>query len=512
MKYKIEYEIIGGTMRTSSGTYGLPIKKKNISLSKFMNDTDKMLFVKCLNNKSYEKTDYDIFDINIKEISDRYKSKSCNTDATFYNYNCLVPKEEEGINVVKIPTNFKLFKGMGRVTKTNLDLSNVFGNKKAWYSDFEIASLYARKNYEGLHVYKPQRELTLFCLNDTSNLKLLFEKIDAKARQIFEWTQVIEEYITNINLLIKMKMNELIKNDILFNFIKDYFMIGTKIDMLLRYCNYGENWRKSQKVIDLINQIKNFILNKDSNVSTQFDINGIINVLKLILSEIEIYPDILRKESIELKNKKDTISFTTGYGMTWQEQLRYMQTKLIDRSISTNRFNFSFRNLDPLTDIVGYDKTNVYNYKFYKFRINNSIFGKGKYELNRISLSTDEDLQMCNIIEEFFNVDGYWSNSVISYFHERGTFPREICIFNGRILNRDKTDVMDWFSGNDLPTLPENYKKILYYDFNGNIDYKSLFNSKRVSDLRNIPIDPLTYLFRGHRLGDSARYIDIITL
>ena len=54
---------------------------------------------------------------------------------------------------------------MKRTRTTNLDLSNVYGNKKSWYSDFETASLYAREESDGIHVYKAQRELVLFLIN-----------------------------------------------------------------------------------------------------------------------------------------------------------------------------------------------------------------------------------------------------------------------------------------------------------------------------------------------------------
>jgi hypothetical protein len=188
-----------------------------------------------------------------------------------------------------------------------------------------------------------------------------------------------------------------------------------------------------------------------------------------------------------------------------------MQEKLIDRTEETKRFNFNFRNIDPNSDFIGYNIKNKLNKRFLKFKINNSVFGKDSKDLNRISLSTDEDLKMCDIIEEFFNVDGYWSNSVISYFHERGTFPREICIFNNRILDRDINDPMDWVTYSKIggiPKLPESYEKILYYDFLGNIDTKGMSEISKESNINkaNVPIEPLTYIFRGYNEGDSIEH------
>ena len=159
---------------------------------------------------------------------------------------------------------------------------------------------------------------------------------------------------------------------------------------------------------------------------------------------------------------------------------------------------------------------------------------KDKYDLNRVSLSTDEDSYMCDIIEEFFNVDGYWSSSVISYYHERGTFPREVCIFNGRILNRDKNDKMDWMTysknlelpaaneedrrtraNEKLPKIPDSYPKIIYFKFDGEYDTKTFKPIKIKKGLtpqqkaailenkiKNVPLDQLTYIFRGNKDGD----------
>ena len=517
MKYKIKYNITGK-----------------------LSFDDDFRVIKCL-KKNNLKNPYIVHNIDISGITKKYKPNSCNSDSEFFNFNCLNPINENGINVVKIPENLKLFKGMKRTRDTNLDLTNVYGNKKAWYSDFEIASLYARKDSDGLHVYKPQRELILFCLNDTNNLKLLITKISEKIYKINNWLDNIETFIETIKLIIK-NLNDLKHNNysfrtrILTQNNKLFSSEDNGLQELLDYCNYGENWRQSQTVLDNINNIKKiFKTIEKSNDSfggaqnnrprlvrstssptnskmftdtNNKSINELIKVITILQSEIIVYPKILEVEKNKLFDKQNHIKFTTGYGMSWIEQIKYMQEKLIDRTKETKRFNFNFRNIDPNSDFIGYNNKNKLDRRLLKFKINNSLFGKDSTDLNRISLSTDEDLKMCDIIEEFFNVDGYWSNSVISYFHERGTFPREICIFNNRILDRDINDPMDWvtYSKVDgIPKLPESYEKILYYDFLGNIDTKGMSEISKESKINksNVPIEPLTYIFRGYNEGDS---------
>ena len=584
MKYLINYSYGGGPYHANN--YLSVIKcineKKECSeanaVEKCLPDTE--YTGKCINSKC--ETRYFTYNLDITNITKRYKPESCNIGNDFYNFNCFSPINKNGINIVKINENIKLFKGMRRTKNTNLDLENIYGNKKAWYSDFEIASLYARKDSEGLHVYKPQRELVLFCLNDTNNLKLLHSKISDKVTMNENWLIHIEKFIETLQLIIKglnsLKDKSKDKIETLSSYNEMFFSEDNGLEQLKNYCNYGENWRQSQTVLDSINNIENIfkIIKKIEliggalvafpqsppelkpqsppelkpqlspetelqiepsfrpqptrlkrfrsihsdlpieddifrNINIDNNINNLLKFTKILLSEIVVYPEILEVEKTKLFNKKDHISFTTGYGMTWIEQIKYMQEKLIDRSDKTKRFNFNFRNTNPNTDFIGYDKRNKSDVRFLKFKINNSLFGKGKTDLNRISLSTDEDLTMCDIIEEFFNVDGYWSNSVISYFHERGTFPREICIFNNRILNRVMDDPMDWVTyskSTGIPKLPDSYVKILYYKFSGEIDTKGV-SEDIIDDFTiksNVPIEPLTYIFRGYKKGDSVNY------
>lgn len=598
MKYKIDYNIGGSLsnntifdnfnknlrvikcLKKSIVQKDCSYENKDIICQPVKNYTGKCLNINDIPSNPGEKgkceiqddtlTSYKIYDIDIIDITKTYKPGTCATGWVsgndFYNFNCFEPIKEKGINIVKIPSNTNLYKGMKRTRTTNLDLSNVYGNKKSWYSDFETASLYAREESDGIHVYKAQRELVLFCLNDTNNLKLLISKISEKEDKISRWINAIEifynflqnflisslEQLLNPNLSYQDKVQTLKILDASFN------SEDNGVNELLNYCNDGENWRQSKTVINNIDNIKKIFkesselhggaLTIDGNFGPPLDFNSnmeratsspiqrrhpiirrnsspntlqrktfqsfntnkkikdLIKSAKTLQDEIKIYPKILDLEKLKLLGKKEHIGFTTGYGMTWMQQIKYMVEKLIDRPTETKRYNFNFRNVNPESEFIGYDIRNTSNSKFLKFRIHDSIFGKGEYELNRISLSTDEDSKMCDIIQEFFNVDGYWSNSVVSYFHERGTFPREICIFNSRILNRDKSDPHDWVTYSNtgvIPQLPTNYEKIFYHNFSGDYDTKGIHDTL---ERANVPIEPLTYIFRGYKDGDSVYY------
>jgi hypothetical protein len=595
MKYQIKYNQKGGVALVA------PLGILNIFEGE---DTNNLNFIKCKNNKSLANTPYRLYNIDIKGITQKYKQNSCMYPEhnNLFNLNCLTPVKKNGFWIVEIPENYSLYKGMGCVDKTNLDLSNSYGNKKSWYSDFETSQIYAKEEGDGIHVYKPQRNLTLFCLNNTENLKLLISKIDNRKKNCLKWKESIKKCIINVSLIVDTFQRLLVElnsannvdetNSVILdlkipiNIVKHFFVKSNdNMKNLKKYVNSGENWRQSQTLLDSINNIKSIVKSIDnlsqivvtggalpvpvlrsssqqinrsgsqpilslravSNPERQYDteryqqindyISNIYNLIKFLTifkEETLVYPKVLENEINNLEKKKNNISFTTGYGMTWLEQIRYMQTQVVDRGSQTNRFNFKFRNVDAQSDIIGFKKNDSTNKTYCKFKINGSTFGKDRNDLNRVSLSTDEDLQMCNIIEEFFNVDGYWSSSVISYYHERGTFPREVCIFNGRILNRDKTDPMDWMTysrqllppaaneedrkkraNEKLPKLPDNYSKIIYYKFDGEYDTKTykpidiapgLNVEQRAAILdnqrENVPLDPLTYMFRGNKEGD----------
>ncbi len=596
MKYQVKYNNKGGAVSVIVAP-GIP----NIFEGE---DTNNLRFIKCKNINSIANTSYRLYNIDIQAVTQKYKQNSCMYPEhnNLFNLNCLTPVKKDGFWIVEIPENYSLYKGMGCVDKTNLDLSNSYGNKKSWYSDFETSQLYAKNEGEGIHVYKPQRNLTMFCLNNTENLQLLFSKIDNRKKNCLEWKESIKKVIINVNLIVDTFQRLLVElnsannvdetNSIILDLkmpinIAKHFFVESNENMknLKKYVSSGENWRQSQTLLESINNIKSIVKNIDnlsqivitggalpvpvlrsssqqirianspsimplravSNPETQGDteryqqisdyISNIYNLIKFLTifkEETLVYPKVLEDEINNLEKKKNTISFTTGYGMSWLEQIRYMQTHVVDRGDQTNRFNFKFRNVDAQSDIIGFKKTDRTNKTYCKFKINGSIFGKDTTDLNRVSLSTDEDLEMCNIIEEFFNVDGYWSSSVISYYHERGTLPREVCIFNGRILNRDKTDPMDWMTysknlepptaneedrkkraNEKLPKIPDSYSKIIYFKFDGEYDTKTFKPIKIKKGLtpeqkeailenkiKNVPLDPLTYMFKGNKDGD----------
>ena len=194
------------------------------------------------------------------------------------------------------------------------------------------------------------------------------------------------------------------------------------------------DFSKSEKISETIDNryIKRIIRHKASG-------------LKELVSMINMAIDIIKQWISENEDEREFIEFATGYGMSWKEQVDYM--KELTKKL------FGYRNLyqskkfiimEKYSQQSDWDNITVNSINIAKFKIHGSIHGNDKFDLNRISFTTALDKKMVNIIKKHFNVHGYWSHSVPSLYHKRGTFEQELCVVHGRFLERNPTDKYDW--------------------------------------------------------------------
>ncbi|ARF08234.1 hypothetical protein Catovirus_1_284 [Catovirus CTV1] len=163
--------------------------------------------------------------------------------------------------------------------------------------------------------------------------------------------------------------------------------------------------------------LKLFYLMDSTNLELLYDI-----IVKKIWAAKSSYPQNLSNmyEKIskikKLVKQLKYIKITTGYKMSWNEQLMEVDRLGLKKSIIKRK-----KNIDNPEDNIS-------------CKMNGTIFGKKYYELNRVSPTLKSDKYMMEAICENLNMDGYGVKQSPSLWHLNNKFNAEISVCLSRDL------------------------------------------------------------------------------
>jgi len=145
---------------------------------------------------------------------------------------------------------------------------------------------------------------------------------------------------------------------------------------------------------------------------------------------------LVAKEIQEIEIHQQILGLTVGFNKTFSEQidmmLKYGQTFTNDYSYDPREQKQ--RRYGNRTDLDSYRFTNnaVKAPNGIAVITNESKFGGGVDELNRISFTTALDAIMCEAIQKYVNVDGYIASDMPSLFHANASLEAEVALFAPR--------------------------------------------------------------------------------
>ena len=176
-------------------------------------------------------------------------------------------------------------------------------------------------------------------------------------------------------------------------------------------------------VFKTIKSLKLFNLLSINNIKILY--NKILTKINEIQSSIDsqIDNDNLHDELQKYMNYKLTIEATTGFNVTFEEQLVLNELNL---SYFTQK-NFQSSNGNII-----------------KYRINNNLHSHNKEDLNRYSRMKTDYCLVQILIDFFPNFDGYCAYRTKTLSHIGTSFHEEICIFNPELcIRRDHGNILD---------------------------------------------------------------------
>ena len=156
--------------------------------------------------------------------------------------------------------------------------------------------------------------------------------------------------------------------------------------------NYGNNKNENVYKYKTIRKLNLYLLNNNNNLKILF--NEIQNKIKKIITMKKIN---FNKLNI-LLNEIIILRITTGIYTTYNKQLKLLK----DYSKYTKY------------KVIEKEKKYIKNYNKTIFKINNNTYSNLYLDLNRISISTFLDSLLTDIINKYYNIDGYISYKVPS--------------------------------------------------------------------------------------------------